>query len=164
MDLVMNMVDHHVRVIDGLLERAGHLPEDVLERPIEISVSGIDDEPTLRSLLARLVGQLAMWEASMNGRPYDFDSERTETIACLKKKFATAGQAFRDDVATVAADDRFDDTFVDATCEPPRTFTYGGMVAHVLSWGSHRRTLVLGALSDAGEEGLVEIAEPLAAF
>ncbi len=39
---------------------------------------------------------------------------------------------------------------VDATCEPPRVFTYGGMVAHVLTFAAHRRTLVAGALIGAG--------------
>ena len=163
-DLVMKMVDHHVRQIGDLIERAERVPPEVLERPIELSVEGIDDDPTLRSLLVRLVGQLAMWEASMNGRAYDFDAERTETLACAKKKLASSGPAFREDVAAIAAADRFDDTFVDTTCEPPRTFTYGGMVAHVLTWGSHRRTLVLGALHDQGQHDLVEIAEPLTAL
>jgi AraC family transcriptional regulator len=39
---------------------------------------------------------------------------------------------------------------VDVTCEPPRVFTYGGVVAHVLTFGAHRPTLVCGALADAG--------------
>jgi len=38
------------------------------------------------------------------------------------------------------------------------------MVAHVISCGSHRRTLVLGALHDAGQTDLVGIAEPLSVF
>jgi AraC family transcriptional regulator len=36
------------------------------------------------------------------------------------------------------------------TCDPPEAFTYGGMIAHVLTFAAHRRVLVLGALSDAG--------------
>ena len=43
-----------------------------------------------------------------------------------------------------------DETFVDAVCDPPEVFTYGGMIAHVLTFAAHRRVLVLGALSDAG--------------
>ena len=37
-----------------------------------------------------------------------------------------------------------------ATCEPPEVFTYGGTIAHVLTFAKHRRTLVAGALVDAG--------------
>jgi AraC family transcriptional regulator len=45
---------------------------------------------------------------------------------------------------------RLDETFVDAICDPPEVFTYGGMIAHVLTFAAHRRTLVAGALADAG--------------
>jgi hypothetical protein len=48
------------------------------------------------------------------------------------------------------ASGRLDETFVDATCDPPRVFAYGGMIAHVLTFAAHRRTLVLGALHDLG--------------
>jgi hypothetical protein len=39
--------------------------------------------------------------------------------------------------------DRLDETFVDAVCDPPEVFTYGGMIAHVLTFGAYRRTLAL---------------------
>lgn len=164
MDLVTKMVDHHVQLITELLERASKVDGGVLERPIEVSVEGIDDKPTMLSLLQRLVGQLAQWEAAMSSRPYDFAAESSWTLRDLKRQHAVSGPAFRDDVARIAAEEHFDDTFVDATCDPPRVFTYGGMVAHVLTWASHRRTLVLGALHDAGFTDLVKVAEPLEAF
>ncbi len=45
---------------------------------------------------------------------------------------------------------RADDTFVDAVCEPPQTFTYGGVLAHVLTFSAVRRTLAIGAIDSAG--------------
>ena len=50
----------------------------------------------------------------------------------------------------IVADGCIDETFVDATCDPPYVCTYGGMIAHVLTFAAHRRTLVCGALMDAG--------------
>ena len=50
--------------------------------------------------------------------------------------------------------DRLDDTFVDALCDPPEVFTYGGMVAHVLTFAAHRRTLVALALAHHGIDDL----------
>jgi len=47
-------------------------------------------------------------------------------------------------------DEALDDTFVDALCDPPEVFTYGGMVAHVLTFAAHRRTLVALALDKHG--------------
>jgi len=45
---------------------------------------------------------------------------------------------------------------VNALCDPPEVFTYGGMmIAHVLTFAAHRRTLVCGALSTAGVPDLV---------
>jgi hypothetical protein len=44
--------------------------------------------------------------------------------------------------------------FVDTLCEPARVFTYGGMIAHVLTFAAHRRTLVAGALVSAGVDDL----------
>ncbi len=51
---------------------------------------------------------------------------------------------------TILDEERLDETFVDAICNPPEVFTYGGMIAHVLTFAAHRRTLVCGALGDAG--------------
>lgn len=117
---------------------------------MEISVEGIDSEPTLRSLLARLVGQLAMWDAATHDRPYDMDAEREENISQLRAKLAEAGPAFVAQVHATVDEGRLDETFVDAVCDPPEVFTYGGMIAHVLTFAAHRRTLVCGALADAG--------------
>jgi AraC family transcriptional regulator len=150
MELLTRLVEHHVWLVGEMLTRAEHLPDEVLDAPIEISVEGIDDDPTLRSLLARLVGQLAMWDAAVENRPYDLASERGQSIGCMRSKLAEAAPAFLAKVRSVVDEGRLDETFVDAVCEPPQVFTYGGMIAHVLTFAAHRRTLVCGALYAAG--------------
>lgn len=150
MDLLRKMVEHHVWLVGEMVARAGGLSDEQLDAPIQLSVEGIDDDPTLRSLLSRLVGQLAMWNAAIDGRPYDFEVERHEPLASIRDRLATEGPAFLANVVRVGDEGRLDETFVDAVCDPPEVFTYGGMVAHVLTFAAHRRTLVLGALSDAG--------------
>jgi AraC family transcriptional regulator len=150
MDLLYRMVEHHVWLVGQMLTRAGRLPAEELNKQVRISVEGIDAEPTLRSLLARLVGQLAMWDAAIHGRPYDFGAERDESAAQLQQKLQVVGPAFVAEVRTIIDDGRLDEAFVDAVCDPPEVFTYGGMIAHVLTFAAHRRTLVCGALADAG--------------
>jgi AraC-like DNA-binding protein len=150
MDLLIRMVEHHVWLVGELLARAEGLRDDVLDARVELSVDGIDHEPTLRSLLSRLVGQLAMWDAAVNDRPYDFAVERRESVEGMRARLAEAGPAFLAQVRTIVDEGRLDETFVDAVCDPPEVFTYGGMIAHVLTFAAHRRTLVCGALSDAG--------------
>ena len=150
MDLLIRMVEHHVWLVGEMLSRAETLDDDVLDARVEISVDGIDCEPTLRSLLSRLVGQLAMWDAATHDRPYDIEDERGETVAEMRAKLEEVGPAFLSQVRAIVAEGRLDETFVDAICDPPEVFTYGGMVAHVLTFAAHRRTLVCGALQDAG--------------
>lgn len=150
MDLLTRMVEHHVWIVGEMLARADGLPDDVLDTRIEISVEGIDCEPTLRSLLSRLVGQLEMWDSAIHDRPYDFDVERNESLLHMRARLARVGPAFLADVQTIVDEGRLDETFVDAICDPPEVFTYGGMIAHVLTFSAHRRTLVCGALIDAG--------------
>lgn len=150
MDLLVRMVEHHVWLLGEMLTRAERLPDDVLDAPVEISVEGLDDDPTLRSLLSRLVGQLAMWDAAVQDRTYDFEVERGESVASMRARLAEAGPEFLSEVRTIVDEGRLDETFVDAICDPPEVFTYGGMIAHVLTFAAHRRTLVCGALIDAG--------------
>jgi AraC family transcriptional regulator len=104
----------------------------------------------LRSQLSRLVGQMAMWNAALAGEEYDLASEEGLSVPCLRKRLAEAGPAFLENLDTIVREDRLDETFVDAVCEPPEVFSYGGMVAHVLTFAAHRRTLVCGALMEAG--------------
>jgi AraC family transcriptional regulator len=154
MDLLTRMVEHHVWLVGEMLTRAGALDEQQLNARVEISVDGIDDQPTVRSLLARLVGQLAMWDASTRSEPYDFAAEARESLPDLRTKLAETGPAFLTKVRAIVEEGRVDETFVDTTCDPPYVCTYGGMISHVLTFAAHRRVLVLGALSDAGIKDL----------
>jgi AraC-like DNA-binding protein len=150
MDLLVKMVEHHVWLVSEILTRAATLSEEQLDGPIEISVEGIDDDPTLRSLMSRLVGQMDMWNARMAFRDYDWSVERNESVAHMRRRVAEVGPAFLSQVRDVCDEGRLEETFVDTVCEPPEVFTYGGMIAHVLTFAAHRRTLVVGALHDAG--------------
>jgi AraC family transcriptional regulator len=150
MDLMRKMVEHHVWLVGEIVDRAASLTDEQLDSPIELSVEGVDDEPTLRSLLSRLVGQMDMWNAAMDSRAYDFGIERGESIRSIRARLHDAGPLFLDRARDVIDGSRLDETFVDAICDPPQVFTYGGMIAHVLTFAAHRRTLAIGALHSAG--------------
>ena len=150
MNLLVRMVEHHVWLTGEMVERAARLSDDVLDKPIVISVEGVDDDPTLRKLLSRLVGQLGMWNAVLALRDYDWSVEQLETVDSMRRRLAVEGPTFLHHVRTVSEEGRLDETFVDALCQPAEVFTHGGMIAHVLTFAAHRRTLVCGALIDAG--------------
>ena len=168
MDLVIRMVEHHVWLTGEMIARATRLSDATLDQPIVLSVDSVDDDPTLRSLLSRLVGQMGMWNAAMAGRDYDWSVEQHESVESMRRRLAVEGPAYVAQIREVSEQDRLDDTFIDALCEPAEVFTYGGMVAHVLTFAAHRRTLVAGALIDAGVTDLgagdprLWVAEPAA--
>jgi hypothetical protein len=150
MDLLVKMVEHHVWLTGEMVDRAARLSDDVLDKPIVISVEGVDDDPTLRKLLSRLVGQLGMWNAVLAMRDYDWSVEKHETTGSMRRRLDVEGPTFLEHVTRVSREGRLDETFVDAQCTPADVYTHGGMIAHVLTFAAHRRTLVAGALIDAG--------------
>jgi len=152
MDLLTRMVEHHIWLVGEMVDHAARLGEDQLDQRIELSVD--EDEQTIRSLLSRLIGQMAMWNAALANRPYDWSLEDHESIASMRERLAVEGPTYLSHVREVAEQGRLDETFVDALCEPAEVFTYGGMIAHVLTFAAHRRTLVVLALDAAGVSDL----------
>jgi hypothetical protein len=141
-------VEHHVWLTGEMIRVAERLTDAQLDQPIELDVD--DDPQTIRSLLSRLVGQMGMWNAAVATRDYDWSVEEHESLSSLRRRLAVEGPTYLGHVRQVVETDRLDDTFVDATCVPASVFTYGGMIAHVLTFAAHRRTLVVLALARHG--------------
>jgi AraC-like DNA-binding protein len=152
MDLLTKMVEHHIWLVGEMIDRASRLTDERLDAPIELSVD--EDRQTIRTLLSRLVGQMGMWNAALAHRDYDWSVEEHESVDSLRRRLAEEGPTFLSHVRETAEQGRLDDTFVDALCDPPEVFTYGGMIAHVLTFAAHRRTLVALAL---GAEGISDL-------
>lgn len=149
MNVVIRMLDHHLSLTGEILDRLERVGGDALDRSIELSVGGIDRDPTLRRVCDRLVSQLEMWVAAFDGATYVPVATDTSPSA-LRTRLGTAGPHFRELIVTALQDGRAEDTFLDATCEPAQTFSYGGVVAHVLTFSAVRRTLAIGALERCG--------------
>ncbi len=153
MELLTKMVEHHVWLTGEMVRVAERLSDDQLDQVIELDVD--DDRQTIRTLLSRLVGQMGMWNAALATRDYDWSVEEHEPLGAMRARLAVEGPTYLAHVHEVVDAGRLDDTFVDALCEPAEVFTYGGMIAHVLTFAAHRRTLVALALDrhGAGELG-----------
>ncbi len=151
-ELLEKMVEHHVWLTGEMVRLAGRLTDDQLDEPIGLAVD--EDEQTIRSLLSRLIGQMGMWNAAMATRDYDWSVEEHETLDSMRHRLGVEGPRYLAHVREVCADGRLGDTFVDALCEPAEVFTYGGMIAHVLTFAAHRRTLVVLAFDHQGIEEL----------
>ena len=150
MDLLVRMIEHHIWLLGEMVERAARLDDAALDRPVATAATDVDDDPTLRSLLSRLIGQMDMWNRALALRDYDWSVERDETVPAMRQRLAEAGPAFLAQVRRTVADGRLDETFVHAQGGPPKVYTHGGLIAHVLTFAAYRRTLVVGALAAAG--------------
>ena len=91
----------------------------------------------------RLVFTLEVWVAAIAGLPVP------EGKGELLPRFDRAGRSFTR-LATRAARRRWDHAFVDALCEPPQSFTYGGVVSHILTFGAVRCAALAGVLTELG--------------
>jgi uncharacterized damage-inducible protein DinB len=144
MDPLTSMIEHHIWLTGEMIERAARLADDQLDEPVD------EDGKTLRRMLSRLVGQMDMWNRVIANQPYDWSVERHEDMAAMRERFAQVAPCFLTEVHDVVTGSRLDDTFVSALHEPAKVFTYGGMIAHVLTFAAHNRTMAVVALKKAG--------------
>ena len=148
MDVLTRMYDHHVELTGAIVDRLTGVPAEVLDQPIELPVEGIDARPSLRSLCDKLVRQLEMWVSAVEGAT-SIPAGQTSPAA-LRARLGRTAPRFRAVIVDRVAAGASEDTFLDATCQPPQTFTLGGVLAHVLTFAAVRRTLAVGALESSG--------------
>jgi AraC family transcriptional regulator len=161
MDVTTTLLEHDEWLVGQLLERAGQLSDELLDRPITMSVDALDEGSSLRELLHTLVSTKERWIAAVDGtRPPGGDPLGSElpaaerTVPALRRRYAAAGPAFLRLARQIRQRGEESATFIDATCDPPETFSYGGMLAHVLNFSAYRRTLAVAALHQYGIDAL----------
>jgi hypothetical protein len=81
-------------------------------------------------------------------------ARRLASLSALKKRLDDAGGKFATVVRDIRDRGAWDTAFVDATFDPPESFTFGGAIAHALTWDAYRRQVVAAALRERGVEGL----------
>ena len=146
------MVEHHVWLVGELVDRAARLDDDALDEPIEVSVDnedGIDDDALDPVAADRPDGHVDVRDRDAVVRLVDVETGRVGRVDARAARRASARRSSRR-CARSSRTGRLDDTFVDALCDPPEVFTYGGMIAHVLTFAAYNRTLVVQALDAAG--------------
>jgi AraC family transcriptional regulator len=139
-----------------LLQEAAALSDEQLDRAINgtAKIMGWDKpDGSLREILERIVQTKEVWTAAiaagdmpdLDGRPQE---ERTP--AALLGRFEKADAEFHRVLRDIRDRGAWGDTFVDALCEPPERFTYGGMFADVITFNTWRRMTALDAFHQLG--------------
>jgi hypothetical protein len=94
-----------------------------------------------------------VWAAALTGgsmRVMDDAPRGHRTSSAMLARMEKADAAFHSVLTDVHNRSAWEDTFVDALCEPPETFTFGGMFAHVIAFNFYRRMLAMDALRGLG--------------
>src|SRR5215469_16712385 len=138
-----------------LLEYAGTLSDEKLDQPLPTVVELLpwrESNKTLRQLLENIIFTKEVWTAALSGAEMDVNgpppSERSPRamLRRLEETDKELHRIFRD----VGNRSAWDETFVDALCEPAETFTFGGVFAHIMTFNAHRRLMALDALRQLG--------------
>lgn len=154
MDVVDRLLGHDLWFTSRLLDRAGELPADALDREVLRNAPRLfgSGELTLRDILDAMVSNKESWTAAVTGNPVP--DHRGQSLEELKSRLATHGQEFQRLGRDIRDKGSWDAGFVDALCDPPETFSYGGMLAHVLTFSPYRRNLANLAFRELGVEDL----------
>ena len=148
-DLTDRLVGHHLDRIRELLTAAAALPGGARARAAaRVVLVWFEGEEAS----ARADGRAARLHARGVGRG-DHRRAGAETGGGAAAAPVRARRArLRPARARVRDRGAWDDAFVDALCEPPQAFTYGGVLAHVLSYGAIRREAFAGVLRELGAD------------
>jgi AraC family transcriptional regulator len=147
-DLTERMVGHHLARCRELLELMEGLPAAELERSLRpgfVAVWFDGEEPSAALMAERLVYTLEIWGAAIRG-----EEVPQQGFGPLLTRLELAGRGFASFARQVRDRGAWDDAFVDALCEPPQSFTYGGVISHVLTYGAIRREALASVLAELG--------------
>ncbi len=148
-DLAERLVAHHLDRVRELLRLAATLADAELERPLRPGLVVVwfeGEEASAARMAERLVRTLEVWVAAITGQPFPPPLAGDELLA----RFERAARDFERLARSIRDRGAWDDMFVDALCEPPQSFTYGGVLAHVLTYGAVRREALAGVLAELG--------------
>ena len=138
-----------------LLEYASTLTEEQLDRTLPSVVELLpwrESNKTLRQLLENIIFTKEVWTAALSGADMDVNGppQSQRTPQAMMQRLEKTDVELHRIFGNIRNRSGWDDTFVDALCEPAETFTYGGVFAHIMTFNAHRRLMALDALRQLG--------------
>ena len=146
-----HLVHHDLDDTRELLEAAKQLPDDAYRasvRPGQLVLSFDGPDESMAQLLLHQVFTKEVWLAAILGEDFP-PTGGDDPASLIARQEAVAGRwlaMLRD----MERRDAWDDRIVDALCDPPESFVLGSIVAHVLTFGAHRRLLARAMLREHG--------------
>lgn len=150
------MVAHDVADTAYLIDRATELTDRRWNQalsPGQVVLDWDGPEPSVGAVLGAIVWTKQVWLATIEGRDLpDRAATQPESTSAgqLAVRHAEIGDRWTAMVSEHTAEGRLGDTVIDALCDPPESFQLYGIVAHVLTYAAHRRSLARAMLTRLG--------------
>ncbi|ULE35574.1 helix-turn-helix domain-containing protein [Mycobacterium sp. IDR2000157661] len=155
-DISQLMVAHDVADTAYLIDRATELTDRRWNQalsPGQVVLDWDGPEPSVGAVLGAIVWTKQVWLATIEGRDLpDRAATQPESTSAgqLAVRHAEIGDRWTAMVSEYTAEGRLGDTVIDALCDPPESFQLYGIVAHVLTYAAHRRSLARAMLTRLG--------------
>jgi AraC family transcriptional regulator len=147
------LLAHDVDDTAHLIDRVRTIPDADYRRavlPGHVVLSFDGEEPSVATVLEHQVFGKEVWVAAFEGS--DFPERRGDDPASLAERHRAIAPRWLAVCRDVERRGAWDDRLIDALCDPPESFQVGSVVAHVLSFGAHRRQLVRLMLRTCGHD------------
>jgi AraC-like DNA-binding protein len=147
------LVQHDLDDTADLIDRAKQLSDEdyrAVRLPGHTVMSWDGEESSIATVLEHHVWAKEVWVASIEGA--EIPARGGDEPAGLRARHEVIAPRWLAIVRDIDRRGAWDDRLDDALCEPPESFQLGSVVAHVLTFGAHRRLMARHLLRSAGLE------------
>lgn len=150
MDLLDLLLEHDVWLVKRMLERAKTLSDEQLDATLSQQQPLFFEavRSNLREMFHQHIGCKEMWVAAIRGR--NFSEQTDKTIDSMVQRHEQASSDFLAIAHEIRDESKWQAVFVDAICVPPETFSFSSVVAHIITFSTHQRMVMLEALRRFG--------------
>lgn len=151
-DVLALLVDHDLEDIEALLDAARDLPAGEL-RAVRLPGSrprgGDGADESILQVARHLVLSKEPWLAAIAGESAP-DLAGPDDVPALLERHHQVSPRWLATVRDVDRRGAWQDSIIDALCDPPESFLLSQILAHELTYSTHRRQLLRWMLTDAG--------------
>jgi AraC family transcriptional regulator len=150
MDLLDHLLEHDTWLMRRMLERAKSLSDKQLDTTLEKFQPVPFEEPqqTLREMFHRHIFWKEVWVTAIRGQ--EFSDKADKTIEGMLQRHEKAATDFLAVAHEIRNESKWQAVFVDALCVPPETFSFSGVVAHVITLSAHQRMVMVEVMRRFG--------------
>ena len=151
MDLLDRLLGHDRWTTAQLLERCRELRAEQWTQPFDLG------HETLAATFQHMRSNVRVWTDLMAERPVrPSTDEALTTVDLLLAAWHRVYTDFATLARRIADESRWDTTYVDVLDDPPRSKSYGGTIAHVITHNMHHRAEIIHMLTRLGLEHVLE--------